>query len=729
MTQRQRLAEDVLPEKAGDEPPKGDRLPRSDVVEIKHSSVKMLRLFGVPKPAGFPFVTVALLAVLGAAFACELMFPVRTGSGFLQVSPPTLVALGGVNRVLVLQQGEWFRVLSAVFLHGSGFHLWMNGFVLLIAGLILEGQVGRAWFLAIFMISGIGGSLMSITFNPATVSSVGASGAIMGLLAAAFVITFRQSPGAARGPERGRLLGLLIPALIPAASIEHIDVAAHLGGAIAGAMVGILIVAIWRRGLPLPRLRALAAAMVAANLLILPIGLTSGLAGAYFMRGAAAQSESDALANYDRAIAIQPTFLDAYNFRGILRFTQGQYDGAAADFRASVGFAPAWGYNILLLHLSRAHAGADDASEFSSNAARLDLRKWPGPILSLFLGKTPLAAIPGAVMAGDEHTRSNRSCEAFFYMGEYQELHDQIGYARELIRQAADTCPVDLIEHKLAKAELARLGSIGGQQDKAVTPPQTLPPAPAPAPVSLPAQPTRPAVSAAGSSVAELVDRARKATADKNYGEAMRWYRMAADQGDAAAQVNVGGLYANGWGVPQNYPEATQWFRKAAGQGNPAAQNDIGIFYANGRGVPQDYAEAMRWYRMAAAQTYAPAQDNIGSLYETGSGVSLDYAEAMRWFRMAAAQGYAVAQNKIGVLYERGRGVSRDPAEAVRWFQMAAVQGYAPAQGNVGWMIARGDGAPKDCTAARQWFEKAAAAGNEVARSQLSTGAKGACPW
>ncbi len=78
--------------------------------------------------------------------------------------------------------------------------------------------------------------------------------------------------------------------------------------------------------------------------------------------------------------------------------------------------------------------------------------------------------------------------------------------------------------------------------------------------------------------------------ADKNYSEAMRWYRMAADRGDAAAQLNVGGLYHNGWGVPQNYPEAMQWFRKSADQGNPAAQNDIGILYANGRGVPQDYA-------------------------------------------------------------------------------------------------------------------------------------------
>jgi TPR repeat protein len=263
-------------------------------------------------------------------------------------------------------------------------------------------------------------------------------------------------------------------------------------------------------------------------------------------------------------------------------------------------------------------------------------------------------------------------------------------------------------------------GSTGGRQTAALPSSQPMPPAATPAPPSTPDSRL---------SVGELVDRARKAYADKNYSEAMRWYRMAADQGDAAAQVNVGGLYANGWGVPQNYPEAMQWFRKAADQGNASAQNDVGGLFANGRGVPRDYTEAMRWFRMAATQGYVPAQDNIGALYENGSGVSQDYAEAMRWFRMAADRGFAVAQNKIGVLYQRGWAVSQDYGEAMRWYQMAAAQGYAPAQVNIGRMIARGWGVGKDCTAAKPWFEKAAATGDDVARGNLRSGAEGACPW
>src|SRR5262249_21230285 len=90
----------------------------------------------------------------------------------------------------------------------------------------------------------------------------------------------------------------------------------------------------------------------------------------------------------------------------------------------------------------------------------------------------------------------------------------------------------------------------------------------------------------------------------KDYLSAMRWYRIAADQGDARAQDAVGHLYVHGWGVSANYPEAMRWYKMAAGQGNVSAQTDIGLLYFNGLGIPRDHAEAMRWYRLAADQGY-----------------------------------------------------------------------------------------------------------------------------
>ena len=73
-------------------------------------------------------------------------------------------------------------------------------------------------------------------------------------------------------------------------------------------------------------------------------------------------------------------------------------------------------------------------------------------------------------------------------------------------------------------------------------------------------------------------------------------------------------------GVPQDYAEAVKWYRLAADQGYASAQSNLGIMYDEGRGVPQDYAEAVKWYRLAADQGDADAQINLGSMYANGQG-------------------------------------------------------------------------------------------------------------
>jgi TPR repeat protein len=119
---------------------------------------------------------------------------------------------------------------------------------------------------------------------------------------------------------------------------------------------------------------------------------------------------------------------------------------------------------------------------------------------------------------------------------------------------------------------------------------------------------------AAKVSAADALQKGKKAYEQKDYAEAMRWYRKAADEDNADAQNKIGALYANGWGMALDYAEAMRWFRKAADQGNAAAQNNIGFLYDKGWGVAQDYAEAMRWYQKAADQGNATAQENIRKL-------------------------------------------------------------------------------------------------------------------
>ena len=87
--------------------------------------------------------------------------------------------------------------------------------------------------------------------------------------------------------------------------------------------------------------------------------------------------------------------------------------------------------------------------------------------------------------------------------------------------------------------------------------------------------------------------------------------RLAAEEGDASAQFNLGVMYANGEGVPQDYAEAVRWYRLATDQGHSSAQGGLGFMYANGRGVPRDYVAAHMWFNLAGAQSSGDQRDEV----------------------------------------------------------------------------------------------------------------------
>ena len=87
-----------------------------------------------------------------------------------------------------------------------------------------------------------------------------------------------------------------------------------------------------------------------------------------------------------------------------------------------------------------------------------------------------------------------------------------------------------------------------------------------------------------------------------DYSTALSIFQPLADQGDVAAQFDLGVMYADGRGVPQDDSEAARLFRLAAEQGHAVAQMVLGGMYANGRGVPQDLEEAERLLGLAADQ-------------------------------------------------------------------------------------------------------------------------------
>ena len=199
-----------------------------------------------------------------------------------------------------------------------------------------------------------------------------------------------------------------------------------------------------------------------------------------------------------------------------------------------------------------------------------------------------------------------------------------------------------------------------------------------------------------------------------------------ATAGDAGAQLLMGDFYREGDElIPQDLAEAVKWYRLAAKQGHAEAQNNLGAMYQHGMGVPVNMAEAVKWYRLAAGQKVPVAKFNLGILLQQGLGVAPDPAEGLRLMTEAAEAGYSVAQYELGQMFRIGDGVPVDLAKAAEYFVKAAGHGDKSAQeklsdlerplqelamsGNkdAAWRLKEmyqfGLGVPKSLKASRQW--------------------------
>ena len=180
---------------------------------------------------------------------------------------------------------------------------------------------------------------------------------------------------------------------------------------------------------------------------------------------------------------------------------------------------------------------------------------------------------------------------------------------------------------------------------------------------------------AEGLSAEAMAKKGKEAYDAESYDAAMRWFRKAADLGNAEAMMGMSWMYGNGRGVPQDDAEALRWRKMSAEHGNAVAMWVMGADYEEGKVVSRDYAEAMRWYKKSADLGDAAAMERMGSLYSYGRGVPQDYAEAMRWLKKAADLGNTTAMFVVGVFYQFGEGVPKDEAQARVWMKKAAAMG------------------------------------------------------
>ncbi|MDA8703384.1 sel1 repeat family protein, partial [Pseudomonadales bacterium] len=99
--------------------------------------------------------------------------------------------------------------------------------------------------------------------------------------------------------------------------------------------------------------------------------------------------------------------------------------------------------------------------------------------------------------------------------------------------------------------------------------------------------------------------------------------------------------------------EAVKWYRLAAEQGITNAQTNLALMYDNGEGVIEDDKEAVKWYRLAAEQGNAKAQSNLAFMHATGEGVIEDNVYAHMWWNLAAASGSESARSNKEILIKK----------------------------------------------------------------------------
>lgn len=147
-----------------------------------------------------------------------------------------LLDVGGLVHFNVVH-GEWYRLITSMFLHFNFEHILMNMLSLFIFGKIVESIIGSWRMLIIYIISGLYGNFVSLSFNTSTIS-VGASGAIFGLIGSIFVIMYLSKN------FNKKMIGQLLIALVVLIGfslfMSNINIMAHLGGFISGVLITLI---------------------------------------------------------------------------------------------------------------------------------------------------------------------------------------------------------------------------------------------------------------------------------------------------------------------------------------------------------------------------------------------------------------------------------------------------------------------------------------------------------
>ena len=180
-----------------------------------------------------PIVTFALIGINVGVYLLQLLMGGQingTGSWIYEQGVLVSTAVNSSGQVIGVSEGEWWRLVTAMFLHYGILHLGMNMLVLWIIGPRLEEYFGHGRYALVYLVSGLAGSAGALIWSP-TALTVGASGAIWGMMGAALVLEARKIY-----VFGGQAMGLVVFNLAITFLIPGISIGGHIGGLIGGGL-------------------------------------------------------------------------------------------------------------------------------------------------------------------------------------------------------------------------------------------------------------------------------------------------------------------------------------------------------------------------------------------------------------------------------------------------------------------------------------------------------------
>lgn len=174
-------------------------------------------------------------------------------------------AVNSSGQLVGVSEGEWWRLVTATFLHGSLIHLGMNMLVLWLIGPPVEEYFGHARYLLLYLVSGLAGSAGALILSGGR-PTVGASGAIFGLMGAALVLEWRRI-----WVFGGQALGLVVINLVLTFAIPGISIGGHIGGLIGGGLCA-LAFSSFRRSPAVATLAMVAVGLASIGVAVVQVG-------------------------------------------------------------------------------------------------------------------------------------------------------------------------------------------------------------------------------------------------------------------------------------------------------------------------------------------------------------------------------------------------------------------------------------------------------------------------